>query len=76
MTEEPRTLTEKEIVCPMCYLATKVVCMTEPRTPAPGNRWLCKECNEVSVFDDNLDLRMATDAEKVAVASDLMAVRR
>ena len=48
----------------MCYLATKITVINEPRTPAPGMLWACHECNELSVFDGNLDLRQATDAEK------------
>jgi len=58
------TLTEKEIVCPTCYLATKITLATEPRMPAPGMLWYCRECNDISCFDDNLDLRIATEAEK------------
>ena len=44
--------TSKTIVCPICYLATDIMLVNEPRTPAPGNLWACKECNELSVFDD------------------------
>jgi hypothetical protein len=57
-------LSHKEIVCPTCYLAHKLIVSTEPRVPAPSMMWLCTECNELSVFDDNLDLRMATDEER------------
>lgn len=32
--------------------------------PAPGMLWYCRECHEIAAFDDNLDLRLATDAEK------------
>jgi hypothetical protein len=57
-------LAAKEIVCPVCYLATQITVINEPRTPAPGMLWACHECNELSVFDENLDLRIASDAEK------------
>jgi hypothetical protein len=57
-------LTPKDIVCPACYLATSIILSTEPRMPAPGVLWYCRECHEISAFDDNLDLRLATDAEK------------
>ena len=57
-------LASKEIVCPVCYLATKITVINEPRTPAPGMLWACHECNELSVFDENLDLRIASDEEK------------
>ena len=48
----------------MCYLGTKIQVMNVPRTPAPGMLWACHECNELSAFDENLDLRIATDDEK------------
>ena len=57
-------LAAKEIVCPVCYLATQITVINEPRTPAPGMLWACHECNELSVFDENLDLRIASDDEK------------
>jgi hypothetical protein len=57
-------LSTKEIVCPMCYLAHRLILFTEPRIPATGMLWLCDECKDISVFDENLDLRMATDEEK------------
>ena len=57
-------LAAKEIVCPVCYLATQITVINEPRTPAPGMLWACRECNELSVFDESLDLRIASDAEK------------
>ena len=57
-------LAAKEIVCPVCYLATTITVINQPRTPAPGMLWACHECNELSVFDENLDLRQATDDEK------------
>jgi hypothetical protein len=57
-------LASKEIVCPVCYLATTITVINEPRTPAPGMLWACHECNELSVFDESLDLRIASDAEK------------
>jgi len=59
-----RILTQKEVVCPTCYLATNLVLLSEPRIPSPGNLWYCAECHEIGAFDDNLDLRLATDAEK------------
>ena len=57
-------LSSKEIVCPYCYLATQITLSTEPRVPAPTMLWYCNECKDLSVFDDNLDLRIATDIEK------------
>jgi hypothetical protein len=57
-------LTTKTIVCPYCYLAKEIVLINDPRTPAPGMLWACAECKDLSVFDENLDLRIATDAEK------------
>lgn len=48
----------------MCYLATQITVINEPRTPAPGMLWACHECNELSAFDENLDLRIASDEEK------------
>ena len=57
-------LTAKEIVCPICYLATTITLTTVPRTPSPSMLWYCHECKELSVFDENLDLRIATEAEK------------
>ena len=32
--------------------------------PAPGMLWYCRECHELAAFDENLDLRLATDVEK------------
>ena len=61
-------LTSKSIVCPYCYLATTLTLSTEPRVPAPSMLWLCNECKDLSVFDENLDLRIATDAEKAKAA--------
>jgi hypothetical protein len=26
--------------------------------------WYCRECHEISAFDENLDLRHATEAER------------
>jgi len=60
--------TSKTIICPVCYLATDIMLSNEPRTPAPGNLWACNECKELSVFDDQLDLRIASDAEKAKAA--------
>ena len=57
-------LTHKDIVCPTCYLATNLVLSNVPRFPAPGMLWYCRECHEIGAFDDNLDLRMATEDEK------------
>jgi hypothetical protein len=57
-------LTHKEIVCPTCYLATNLVLSTEPRFPSPGMLWYCRECHEIAAFDDNLDLRIATEEER------------
>jgi hypothetical protein len=57
-------LSEKEIVCPYCYLATRITLSTEPRVPAPTMLWLCAECKDLSVFDDKLDLAIATDEQK------------
>ena len=57
-------LTSKELVCPTCYLAHTITLQTEPRLPAPGMLWYCRECHEIAAFDDNLDLRLATEAEK------------
>ena len=57
-------LSTKEIVCPACYLGTKLTLSTEPRIPATGMMWLCRECETLSVFDDKLDLREATEAER------------
>jgi len=48
----------------VCYFATQITVINEPRTPAPGMLWACHMCNELSVFDENLDLRIASDAEK------------
>lgn len=56
--------TTKTIVCPYCYLAKEVVCLTEPRVPAPTMLWLCEECKDMAVFNDNLDLVIATDEQK------------
>ena len=67
MTDLPVVLTAKEVVCPHCYLATQLALLTEPRVPAPGNIWLCNECNELSVFKDNLDLREGTPEELAKV---------
>ena len=58
-------LTSKEIVCPYCYLARRLTLSTEPRVPSAGMLWLCNECKDMSVFDENLDLRIASDAEKL-----------
>ena len=66
MTET--VLTEKTIVCPYCYLASTLTLSTEPRVPAEGMLWLCKECKDLSIFDENLDLRIATDQEKSQAA--------
>jgi hypothetical protein len=55
---------QKEIVCPYCYLASQITLYTEPRMPSPTMLWYCIECKDISVFDDNLDLRIATDVEK------------
>lgn len=57
-------MTSKEIVCPTCYLGQTITLSTEPRLPAPGMLWYCRECHDISAFDDNLDLRIATEAEK------------
>lgn len=57
-------LTPKEVVCPTCYLAANLILSSEPRMPAPGMLWYCRECHEIAAFDENLDLRLATDAEK------------
>ena len=57
-------LSTKEIVCPTCYLAHRLILSTVPRMPAPRMMWLCDECHELSVFDDALNLRLATDEEK------------
>jgi hypothetical protein len=57
-------LSEKEIVCPVCYLATKILISTEPRVPMPGMLWYCAECKDLSVFDDKLELAIASDAQK------------
>jgi hypothetical protein len=57
-------LTSKAIVCPTCYLAFNVTLVNEPRTPAPGMLWYCHECGEISAFDYNLDLAIATEAQK------------
>lgn len=67
MTDTPVVLTAKEVVCPHCYLATQLALSTEPRIPAPGNLWLCQECNEMAVFDDKLDLREGTPEELAKV---------
>jgi hypothetical protein len=63
MVEAP-VLSSKEIVCPYCYLATRITISTEPRVPMKGMLWLCHECKDLSVFDDKLDLAIATDAQK------------
>ena len=57
-------LSEKEIVCPYCYLATRITLSTEPRVPQPSMMWLCHECKDLSVFDDKLDLAIASDEQK------------
>jgi hypothetical protein len=57
-------LTPKEVVCPTCYLAAHLILSSEPRMPSPGMLWYCRECHEISCFDENLDLRLASDAEK------------
>ena len=67
MTDQPVVLTSKEVVCPHCYLATQLALMTEPRIPAPGMFWLCQECQEMSVFEADLDLRAATPEEQARV---------
>ena len=59
----------------MCYLAHRMTLSTNPRMPAPSMMWLCAECNELSVFDDNLDLRMATDVEKAKAIKPTMLQR-
>ena len=45
--------------------------VTEPRTPSPGMLWYCHECKELSVFDENIDLRIATEAEKAKAGKAL-----
>jgi hypothetical protein len=57
-------LTVKEVVCPTCYVATKLTLSSEPRIPAPSMLWYCNECHEIAAFDESLDLRHATEAEK------------
>jgi hypothetical protein len=57
-------LSSKEIVCPYCYLATKLMISTEPRMPAPSMLWYCEECKDIAIFDEKLDLRIASDEEK------------
>jgi hypothetical protein len=37
---------------------------TEPRNVTAGMLWLCEECKDMSVFDGNLDLVIATDEQK------------
>jgi hypothetical protein len=65
MSEEGLAVaTSKTIVCPVCYLATDIVLTTEPRNITPGMLWLCGECKDMSVFDGNLDLVVATDEQK------------
>jgi hypothetical protein len=61
-------LTSKEVVCPTCYLAVNLVLSSDPRMPAPDMLWYCRECHDIAVFDDNLDLRQATDVEKARAA--------
>lgn len=56
--------TTKTIVCPYCYLAKEIVLTTEPRVPSPTMLWLCEECKDLAVFDENLDLAIATDEQK------------
>ena len=62
MTEP--VMSSKEIVCPYCYLATRITISTEPRVPSPTMLWFCSECKDLSTFDDKLDLVIATDAQK------------
>jgi len=69
MTDKPVVLTSKEVVCPHCYLATRLALSTEPRIPAPSNLWLCEECKQLSVFDEKLDLREGTPEELAKVAA-------
>jgi hypothetical protein len=38
--------------------------------PRPGNFSICVKCGELSVYDDNLDLRKPTDDEYIEVAHD------
>jgi len=64
MSEVAPVATTKSIVCPYCYLAKEIVLLTEPRIPMPSMLWLCEECKDLAVFDDNLDLQIATDAQK------------
>lgn len=68
-------LTEHKIVCPMCYETSKITITDNPRVPAPGNKWLCSSCRDLSVFDDSLDLRMATDAERAQALGDMALPR-
>jgi len=69
MTDKPVVLTSKEVVCPHCYLATRLALSTEPRIPAPSNLWLCEECKRLSVFDEKLDLREGMPEELAKVAA-------
>jgi len=61
---ETTVLSTKEIVCPYCYLAHRLTLSTVPRIPSTGMMWLCRECEKLSVFDDALELREATEAEQ------------
>jgi hypothetical protein len=45
-------------------LAFTVTLVNDPPTPSPGMLWYCHECKELSVFDQNLELAIATEAQK------------
>ena len=64
MSEPLAVATSKTIVCPYCYLAKEIMLTTEPRNVTAGMLWLCEECKDMSVFDGNLDLVIATDEQK------------
>lgn len=52
--------------CPSCgskHDACSAIGYDEPQVPDPGNISLCIDCGDLSVFDDNLELRLPTVEE-------------
>ena len=62
-----RPVGRKVTTCPGCGVehdALAIINTDEPGQPEPGDVSLCIHCGEPSVFDDNLNLREPTKAER------------
>lgn len=61
----------KTITCPWCgYKADAAAGVNHEDRPEPGDRALCFNCGEWSIFDDNMDYRKPTLAEFVEIGLD------